>query len=114
EMATERQIYVVRPVPEMLVNVPKTLSRLLRFGGSEPDISISETDDRQRHAFVWQAQDEEAKKCGVKILDPLPYLCRDGKCAGTHNGRHIYFDDNHLSEYGNKLLVPMFKTLFSS
>ncbi|CAM4087891.1 acyltransferase family protein [Serratia nematodiphila] len=114
EMATERQIYVVRPVPEMLVNVPKTLSRLLSFGGSEPDISISETDYRQRHAFVWQAQDEAAKKCGVKILDPLPYLCEDGKCAGTHNGRPIYFDDNHLSEYGNKLLVPMFKTLFSS
>lgn len=113
-MATKRQVYVVRPVPEMLVNVPKTLSRALSFGGTEPDISISETDYRQRHAFVWQAQDEAVEKCGVKILDPLPYLCEDGKCAGVHNGRPIYFDDNHLSEYGNKLLVPMFKTLFSS
>lgn len=114
EMAAERQVYVVRPVPEMRVNVPTALSRALSFGGAEPDISISETDYQQRHAFIWQAQDEAAKKCGVKILDPLPYLCKDGKCAGTHNGRPIYFDDNHLSEYGNKLLVPMFRTLFSS
>lgn len=113
EMAAERQVYVMRPVPEMRVNVPKTLSRALSFGGSEPGIFISETDYRQRHAFVWQAQNEAAKRCGVKILDPLPYLCQDGKCPGTYNGRPIYFDDNHLSEYGNKLLVPMFKTLFS-
>jgi peptidoglycan/LPS O-acetylase OafA/YrhL len=113
EIAAERQVYVVRPVPEMRVNVPTALSRALSFGRSEIDISLSETEYRQRNAFVWQAQDEAAKKCGIKILDPLPYLCKGGKCRGTDNGIPIYFDDNHLNEYGNKLLVPMFKIVFS-
>ncbi|WP_426148754.1 SGNH hydrolase domain-containing protein [Polaromonas sp. DSR2-3-2] len=27
-------------------------------------------------------------------------------------GRPLYFDDDHLSEYGNKLLVPMFAEVF--
>jgi SGNH domain (fused to AT3 domains) len=48
----------------------------------------------------------------VIILDPLPYLCSDGRCAGTKDGWPLYRDDNHLSEYGNKLLVPMFAKVF--
>ncbi|WP_283669432.1 SGNH hydrolase domain-containing protein [Escherichia coli] len=48
------------------------------------------------------------------MLDPLPYLCHDGRCWGSKDGRPIYFDDDHLSEYGNKLLVPMFKEIFAA
>jgi hypothetical protein len=48
----------------------------------------------------------------VHILDPLPYLCHDGRCWGSKAGRPLYSDDNHLSEYGNKLLVPMFKQVW--
>lgn len=111
-IAKDRQVFIVRPFPEMLVDVPKTLSRSLSFGIKIPDISISEDDYMKRHAFIWSAQDEAASKCGVKLLNPLPYLCKDGSCSGTDKGRPIYFDDNHLSEYGNKLLVPMFKQIF--
>jgi hypothetical protein len=49
----------------------------------------------------------------VEILDPLPYLCWDGVCHGSKEGRPLYYDDNHLSEFGNKLLVPMFAKVFS-
>jgi hypothetical protein len=63
---------------------------------------------------VWAAQDAAAAQCGVKILDPLPYLCQDGRCWGSKDGRPIYYDDDHLSEYGNKLLVPMFKEVFAA
>ena len=31
---------------------------------------------------------------------------------GTKKGRTLYFDDDHLSEVGNKLLIPMFKQIF--
>ncbi len=64
--------------------------------------------------MVWAAQDAAAAQCGVKILDPLPYLCHDGRCWGSKDGRPIYYDDDHLSEYGNKLLVPMFKEVFAA
>lgn len=29
------------------------------------------------------------------------------------NGRPLYYDDDHLSEYGNKLLVPMFEEILN-
>lgn len=106
------RVYLVRPYPEMEVNVPKALSRALLFGKQDPLISISLEEYHERHKLVWAAQDEAARQCGVHILDPLPYLCHDGRCWGSKAGRPLYSDDNHLSEYGNKLLVPMFKQVW--
>jgi hypothetical protein len=56
---------------------------------------------------------DSAEFCKAKIIDPVDYLCDDEKCIGSLNGRPLYYDDDHLSEYGNKLLVPMFKTIWN-
>jgi len=110
-LAKQRTVYLVRPVPEMGVDVPKTLSRRMAFGQME-DFSIPLQDYQQRNAWVWAAQDAAREQCGVKILDPTAYLCRQGRCYGSLNARPLYADDDHLSEFGNKLLVPMFNTVF--
>lgn len=110
-LAKDHILYVVRPIPEMGINVPRVLAKSISLGISR-DISISLEDYHQRHAFIWKAQDNAQARCGVRILDPLPYLCWDGRCHGTLNGRPLYFDDDHLSESGNKLLVPMFAEVF--
>lgn len=111
-LAKDRQVYLVRPIPEMGVNVPRS-ARFTAWGRSN-EVSISLADYHQRHAVVLAAQDAARDRCGVKILDPLPYLCRDGRCYGTKDGRPLYYDDDHLSEWGNKLLVPMFAEIFKS
>ncbi len=110
--AKDRAVYITRPIPEMMNDVPKTMARALMFGKADPLISISLEEYHARHAVVWAAQDEAARQCGVKILDPLPYLCHDGRCWSSKAGRPLYYDDDHLSEYGNKLLVPMFRQIF--
>lgn len=110
-LARNRQVYLVRPIPEMGVDVPKVMARTA-FWGRPKDISISLADYHQRHAIVWAAQDAARDRCGVKILDPLPFLCRDSRCFGSKDGRPLYYDDDHLSEWGNKLLVPMFAEVF--
>jgi len=111
ELAKHRTVYMVRPIPEMGFNVPKTLSRRMIVGLNN-DLSIPIEAYRQRNDWVWAAQDAARDQCGIKILDPIPYLCRDGRCYGSQNGRPIYSDDDHLSEFGNKLLVPMFAQVF--
>lgn len=107
------RVYLMRPIPEMGIDVPKTMAHALMFGKPAPQISISLEEYHARHQVVWEAQDAAAAQCGVKILDPLPYLCHDDRCWGSKDGRPIYYDDDHLSEYGNKLLVPMFKQAFA-
>jgi hypothetical protein len=109
--AKDRPVYVVRPIPEMPVDVPKHMG-FARSRGSLERVSVTLDDYQRRNAFVWSAQDEAAKRCGVKILDPLPALCRDGQCWGDVDGRPIYYDDDHLSERGGALLIPALQTVF--
>lgn len=78
------------------------------------DMSISMEAYQKRNAWVWAAQDAARDQCGVKLLDPTPYLCRSGRCYGSQNGRPLYRDDNHLSEFGNALLLTMFAEVFQN
>lgn len=110
---TGRQVYLVRPYPEMINHVPNTLARNIIFGRGNSDIRITLNEYHERHDFVWKAQDLASEQCGVKILNPLPYLCDEQYCYGSKNGRPLYSDDDHLSEYGNKFLVPMFEQVFT-
>lgn len=114
ELQKERQVYLLRPIPEMGIDVPKILSRNIMFGQNRDEVKISLADYHKRNQLVWQAQDSAATQCGVKILNPLPYLCDTQYCYGSKNGRPLYYDDDHLSEYGNKFLIPMFEEIFKN
>jgi hypothetical protein len=95
-------------------NVPKKMIRDLILKKENDNYTykysyenyISETN------LVHMAQDRISKYCNVTILDPIPYLCDDKYCYGSKDGRALYYDDDHLSEYGNKLLEPMFEQIF--
>lgn len=112
-LAKTRPVYMVRPIPEMKVSVPKMMGRALMVG-KERHVFISYDEYQRRNAFAWSAQDDAMKQCGVKILDPTPYFCQDGRCEGAKNGLPIYYDDDHLSEYGSSFLVPMFSEIFKN
>lgn len=112
QLAKQRPVYLMRPIPELVVNVPKVRARQMIFGMTG-EISISMAQYRERNGWLLAAQDVAAEKCGVKILDPLPYLCHDERCYGNLGDSTLYEDSNHLSENGNKVLVPMFAEVFS-
>ena len=112
KLSENRPVYLVRPFPEMGRDVPTVLYRKQMFLGAQSDYSIPIADYYSRHDAIWQAQDKAAVRCGVTILNPIPYLCHDEKCWGSKNGRPFYYDNNHLSEFGNKQLVPMFESIF--
>ena len=109
--AEERPVFVMRPIPELIQNVPKTMGRnLLLKNNKEVKITIEEYHSRQK--ITWDAQDIALDKCGVNILDPTPYFCDSEYCYGAKDGMPIYYDDDHLSLRGADLLIPMFKQVF--
>lgn len=107
EIARERPLYIVRPLPEMPVDVPNAMARDLLLGRTR-EIGITLKEYRERHAFVWQVQDEAREKCGARVLDPIPYLCRKDFCPGAMDGKPLYYDDDHLGRRGAVLLESMF------
>lgn len=111
EIAKHHTVFLVRPIPEMGVDIPSHMARAA-LAGDQREIYIPLAAYDQRQAFIWKAQDAAHDQCGVKILNPLPYLCSDGRCFGSKSNHPLYRDDDHLSEYGNKVLTPMFSEVF--
>ena len=40
-------------------------------------------------------------------------MCDEKTCRGDIDGRPLYSDDKHPSEFGNRLLIPMFQAVFN-
>lgn len=113
QIAKNRTVFMVRPIPEIGVNVPKKLSRRMVFGANE-DIYLPFNDYMKRNGWVWSAQNAARDRCGVKIVDPTSLLCSDGRCYGSMRMRPLYYDDDHLSGFGNQIVTPIFSDIFNS
>ena len=45
----------------------------------------------------------------LTVWDPLPLLCPGQTCSAfDNNGKPLFFDSNHLSGHGNRVLTPSF------
>lgn len=113
EVAAGRKFYWVKPIPEMKVSVPQVMARS-KMMNTQVRVMLSMSEYGERHAFTMALMEDASRLCGIKILDPLPYLCQNGICYGDKDGWPLYFDDDHLSETGNKVLSPMFETVFKN
>lgn len=113
ELATiSDRVIISRPVPSMEYNVPSKVARSLILWGDFDEVKFPVSNYHEKNRAVWGVQDRVAEKCGVEIVNPLLFLCDKGYCYGSKDGRPLYYDSGHLSEYGNKYLVPMFEQLF--
>ena len=61
-----QRVFLVRPIPEMAIDVPNTMARALMFGKSDNKVSISLDEYYHRQTAIWAAQDEAALRCGVR------------------------------------------------
>lgn len=101
------KIYIIQPIPEIGKNVPKEMAKALYLNKPMPS-PLSYQDYLSRSGDIRITIEKVAQKNGVSVLDPTEYLCRSGQCIYEYNHRPLYKDSDHLSEYGNKLLIPMF------
>ena len=101
-------VYITYPVPEFSTNIPKTVAKNLFFNESIPTtMSYKEYLSRASKSRALIA--DAAQFCDAKVLDPTTILCPQNECISIYKNRPIYRDADHLSEYGNKVLTPMFK-----
>lgn len=108
-VSQSRPVFMLQPIPEMRTNVPTELAKRIMLNYSE-EVRISISMYLDRNEKVRQIISDVASMCNAQVLDPLPYLCDESDCFGSNSGRAYYYDGDHLSEFGNKLLKQMFKT----
>jgi len=75
----DRMVYIVEPIPELIQNVPKTMGRHMQ-AGRDSRVSISLEEHLLRSKIALETIDLAVEQCGAIPLDPLPYLCSDGRC----------------------------------
>lgn len=112
EFTEHNPVYLMRPTPELIKDVPLTMFRTLTLSGVAKKIKIPLSEYYERQLEAYQMQDQAVNECGAKLLDPIPYLCDSNYCYGDEEGVPLYFDDNHLSKYGSEYVSPMYNDVF--
>ena len=55
--------------------------------------------------------DLAARYPSLAVWDPLPLLCGPEVCLAVEDGQPLFFDNDHLSGHGNRVLLPHFRQL---
>jgi len=103
-----KNVIIVASVPEMKVSVPHALTRKHMFN-LDTDIRLEFSDYLQRQVHVFSEFDKMRRRYGAKIIYPHQMLCANGYCETMRDGVALYSDSNHLTEFGAKLLSPLFE-----
>jgi hypothetical protein len=67
--------------------------------------------EQYRLPVMQTAQIIQEKFRGFHLWDPFTVLCTDASCRMTRDGKPLYFDGDHLSGYGNRVLLPSFTAM---
>jgi len=111
-ISNNRLVFISRPVPEFGYDVLFRMTRDAMIGTNR-DIRISQSIYEKRNFDANMILDEISRDNGnVRILDTSKYLCHDNYCYGSVAGQPLYRDSNHMSESGNKMLTPMFESMW--
>lgn len=106
--------YAVLPLPEFPWWVSRELARRLIADPQAPDIAYPATEYRARNAPQIATLRKASAECGLKLLDPEPFLCPKGQCMGSLNHRALFRDEQHVSGFGAATLAPMFAPVFAA
>lgn len=70
--------------------------------------------ERYREPVVQAIRALVAAHPGLSEWDPLPVLCDELECHALRSGRPLLFDADHLSPYGNLVLLPALREVLTS
>ncbi|HEY9276897.1 MAG TPA: acyltransferase family protein [Methylotenera sp.] len=105
-----RKIVLIYPIPEMGWNVPRKMLRLYALNGeiTKDDASINYSIFLKRNLNAYRALDSLGTHENLIRIYPEKVLCNIyvlGRCVAHVDGNPIYYDDDHLSEFGAALIV---------
>ncbi|WP_462151076.1 acyltransferase family protein [Pseudoalteromonas xiamenensis] len=110
ELAQENNVFILNPTPEFEYLVPNQVAYDL-WSGREEGREVNRNKALGKAPIFRHYLLSKVKSCGLKVLEPSNYLCDSKNCKTSTLGIPIYYDDNHLSEAGNKILVDMFNSI---
>lgn len=100
-----KRLVIIYPVPSQPFPAPRAMANFHRFSEDYRQFQTRTPAYLFRTRSVFNAYDLLGSKNIVRVY-PHQHLCSPQSCAISDGRRPFYFDDNHLSLYGAKRLVP--------
>jgi peptidoglycan/LPS O-acetylase OafA/YrhL len=111
EKLQEMKLHVILDAPKPLFRAPP-FRCLDWFNRSNPaceaGFELSRELLLEYRAPIMASLRQLERSHGVRVWDPFPILCPGAKCSALDGARPIFFDADHLSGYGGRLLVDSF------
>ena len=101
-----KEIYIVMPTPEMGWEIPNNLARIVHYKKKIDleTLSISKKVFIERNKEILSFFKDLKKKYNLKLIYPDDIFCDNLRCYSHKNYVPLFFDDDHLSSEGAKLL----------
>ncbi len=110
-----KRIYVLYPIPELPMNINKAIVPFSIFNDKTTlDLQHSTTRDYYftRNEYILKKLDSLSYTDRLVAIKPYDIFCKENYCPAVVNGQALYFDDDHLSLFGARLLIEKtFSTL---
>ncbi len=104
--------WIVRQIPYQKRSPVELIFHAHRLGRDLDTLSHTSEEAKAYHTTVNDILDRLPGK-HVTILDPIPYFdLKNGRTRIHIEGIPIYFDEDHLTARGSKILRPLFDPLF--
>jgi hypothetical protein len=101
-------VVIVNQVPEVGHHVPEAYrAASLTFRNLNRLVAPTREEyanSNRRVLAVFDALQRE----GIAVIDVRDRLCGPKRCRVVDRGQPLYFDDNHLSEYGSRYVSTLF------
>jgi hypothetical protein len=113
-MASGASVYVLKDVPRPDFDVPRFAALTVMHHGDLLQLgTLPEKYAAANHDY--DSIFNRLSKLGATVLDtPKCFLNTNGLYDVVRDDKVLYFDDNHLSVQGSRLLLPLFEPLFKT
>ncbi len=100
-------VYFVEDVPLAALSAPDRLAKARVLGRTQA-IEPRTADYVRANGFIREAAARLERRGLLHIATPAGILCGPRTCRVLQSGEPLYFDSNHLSEPGARLVAPVF------
>ena len=104
----------MRQVPEIPDYGSLPVARALARGEEVPQarLEVSLQQAAARDAAGFAPFTAAARDGQIDLIDPWPLTCDDDRCGVMHDGRTIYYDNNHMTNQGAMRLRHIWAPVF--
>jgi len=112
-VASGARVFVLRDVPTPGFDVPRFAALAAFRHGDLDQLAVPPDEEQTRGLKLSKTFDQLSRMAGVTVLDPAPYFLNSrGRYAVVKDNQALYFDADHLTVEGSRILAPLFEPIF--